>query len=86
MVLLPFETSIPTALYILMCLLKMDLHGIQHSSLLIQSPGVSNGHVQGQSNLHKSNSCNDRLGDWLSGGHLVVQGENVTPMPEHYTA
>ena len=65
MVLLPFETSIPTALYILMYLLKMNLHGIQHSSLLIQSPGVSNGHVQGQSNLHKSNGC--KMIGWLTG-------------------
>ena len=65
MVLLPFETSIPTALYILMYLLKMNLHGIQHSSLLIQSPGVSNGHVQGQSNLHKSNGT--QMIGWLTG-------------------
>jgi len=46
----------------------LNLHGIQHSSLLIQSPGVSIGHVQDSPTYIKRTAANDKLADWLSHG------------------
>jgi len=40
-------------------------------SLLIQSPGVSNGRAQGSPTCINRTAANDRLADWLSYGRLL---------------
>ena len=53
---------------------RLNLHGIQHSSLLIQSPGVSSGHALSSPTYVNRTAADDKLADWLSYGHLMVLG------------